>query len=402
MREQSKSAGDLARVLDMEAARGIDGECRRGTTLEREGSLRTPAKMFERHHHSRWFDMIWLVYSAFFFIEPVERKSSRYWLAFAGVYLVFLALYVGIIQIRSRRLVLMLLAAMGVLGAVYYPFNAGASGLFIYVAAFAPFVTESLAICIGAFVVVSGAVTAEGLLLHINPWSWGFTVFLAIAVGAANLVVGQRMRANQRLNLAHEEIAHLAKVAERERIARDLHDVLGHTLSVVVLKSELAGKLMDRNPGRARKEIAEVEQIARAALGEVRQAIRGYRAEGFTAELEHAKVVLEAAGIALDSPRQVPALRAAEETVLSLIVREAVTNIVRHARASQCSVRLSAEAGCTSLLIEDDGIGGVRQEGNGLRGMRERVESLGGVLQIDSARGTQLRIEIPARALGHG
>lgn len=400
MRESWRNAGEAALEADGGSATGSESLI--GSIRRTEAALRTPENMFERHSHSRWFDLIWLVYSAFFFIEPIARKSGRYWLEFAGVYLLFLALYVGIIQIRSRRVVLILLAAMGVLGAAYYPFNGGASGMFIYVAAFAPFITESLALCIGAFVAVSSVVMAEGLLLHMSPWSWGFTVFLAIAVGSANLVVGQRMRANQRLSLAHEEIAHLAKVAERERIARDLHDVLGHTLSVVVLKSELAGKLMDRNPERARKEIAEVEQIARAALGEVRQAIRGYRAEGLTAELEHARVVLDAAGIALNSPSQVPALRAAEETVLSLIVREAVTNIVRHARASQCSVRLSADEGCTSLLIEDDGIGGVRQEGNGLRGMRERVESLGGALQIQSARGTQLKIEIPAQALGNG
>jgi two-component system sensor histidine kinase DesK len=235
----------------------------------------------------------------------------------------------------------------------------------------------------------------EGKLLHLNPWSWGFPVFFSLAVGSANLVVAQRMRANQRLSLAHEEIAHLAKVAERERIARDLHDVLGHTLSLIVLKSELAGKLMERNPERARKEIAEVEQIARTALGEVRQAIRGYRSEGLPAELEHARATLDAAGVTLDCSTPLPKLGAAEETVVSLIVREAVTNIVRHARASHCRMSFEGSDSVTFLTIEDDGCGGLRQEGNGLRRMRERVESLGGRFRTESEGGTRLVIEIP-------
>jgi two-component system sensor histidine kinase DesK len=218
-------------------------------------------------------------------------------------------------------------------------------------------------------------------------------------VGSGNLIAAQRMRAGQKLHLAQEEIAHLAKVAERERIARDLHDVLGHTLSVVVLKSELAGKLLEQNPQRARKEIAEVEQIARTALGEVRQAIRGYRSEGLAAELERARAILDAAEVTLDCPVKPPRLRPAEETVLSLIVREAVTNIVRHAHASHCRMEFQETGETTSMVVEDNGRGGVRQEGNGLRGMRERVESVGGKLRIDSAQGTRLVIELPGQAL---
>jgi len=211
------------------------------------------------------------------------------------------------------------------------------------------------------------------------------------------------MRANKKLGLAHEQIAHLAKLAERERIARDLHDVLGHTLSVVVLKSELAGKLMDRDPVRARHEIGEVEHIARKALGEVREAIRGYRTEGLAAEIARAKKTLDAAGVALDCGTKPPQLAPAEETVLSLIVREAVTNIVRHAQASHCRLEFASNGFGTALTVEDDGRGGVREEGNGLRGMRERVESIGGKLLIDSGegtrqgtrQGTRLQIEIP-------
>jgi two-component system sensor histidine kinase DesK len=386
------NASDAERSLP---AQSLIGSLRQADKARRGGS----ASNLHKHGHHRLFDLIWLVYSAFFFVEPVERNNRAYWIQFAAAYLIFLALYAGVILARSRRMSLLMLAGLAVLGLVYYPHNAGASGIFIYVVAFIPFITDSLVASISVFVSVSFAMMAEGLLLHLSPWSWGFSIFMALAVGSGNLIAAQRMRANQKLNLAHEEISHLAKVAERERIARDLHDVLGHTLSVVVLKSELAGKLLESNPDRSRKEMAEVEQIARSALGEVRQAIRGYRSEGLAAELDRARTTLDAAGVTLECTPNPPKLRPAEETVLSLIVREAVTNIVRHAQASHCQMNIQESGGATSLVVEDDGRGGIRQEGNGLRGMRERVESLGGHFRIDSGHGTRLVIEIPGQEL---
>lgn len=354
---------------------------------------------FEKQGHSRFFNLVWLIYTVFFFIEPIHRNTPGYWAGFVLVYLIFLALYLASFQACSRRTGLLLMAAMGALGLIYYPFNSGASGIFIYVAALTPFVAESTAISISVIVAAACAEVLEGMLLHGGPWSWGITGFLCFAIGAGNLVASIQTRTNRKLHLAHEEIAHLAQVAERERIARDLHDVLGHTLSVVVLKSELAGKLMEQNPARARKEIAEVEQIARAALGEVRQAIRGYRSEGLAAELDRARATLDAAGVTLECSSCPPKLQMADETVLSLIVREAVTNIVRHARASQCRMDFQEDTERTALIVEDNGCGGVSLEGNGIRGMRERAESLGGRLRIESAQGTRLIVEIPGASL---
>jgi len=343
----------------------------------------------------RFYDLIWLVYSAFFVIDPVERHSRVAWIEFSVFYALFLGIYIGLVCVRYRRIQYFLLLALGILGIAYYPFNAGSCGSFIYVCALIPFVTESIPVSVGTFIVTAAVMMAEGSYLHFSPWSWGICGFMAVAVGAGNLVAAQRMRANLKLNLAHEQIIHLSKVAERERIARDLHDVLGHTLSVVVLKSELAGKLMDRDPARARHEIVEVEQIARKALTDVREAIRGYRSEGLVAEIARAQKTLDAAGVTLECGAKPPHLAPAEETVLSLIVREAVTNIVRHAQASRCRLEFAANGAGTALVVEDDGRGGIREEGNGLRGMRERVESMGGQFRIDSAQGTRLLIEIP-------
>jgi two-component system sensor histidine kinase DesK len=348
-----------------------------------------------RRRRGRFYDFVWLVYSIFFLIDPIQRHSRNAWLEFVAAYLFFLAIYAGMVYTKSRRNQLLLLIALAALGIAYYPLNAGACGMFIYVAAFVPFVTETILVCVVTFVGVSATMMLEGWLLHLSPWNWAFCAFIAIAVGAGNLAAAQRMRANKRLDLAHEQIAHLAKLAERERIARDLHDVLGHTLSVVVLKSELAGKLLERDPERARSEIGDVEQIARKALGEVREAIRGYRSEGLAAEIARAQKTLDAAGVTLEFETTPPQLAPAEETVLSLIVREAVTNIVRHAQARRCRLEFAANGTGTALVVEDDGRGGIRQEGNGLRGMRERVESMGGQLRIDSAHGTRLVVEIP-------
>ena len=181
---------------------------------------------------------------------------------------------------------------------------------------------------------------------------------LAFVVGASNIHFAQRNRTNKKLILAQEEIEHLAKVAERERIARDLHDVLGHTLSVIILKSELAGKLMDRDPQRAGNEIREVEQISRQALSEVRDAIRGYRSQGLAAELAQAKSTLETAGVAVKCEAASVEMPALQESVLSMAVREAVTNVVRHAQARNCRLRLAQQNGSCHLEIEDDGRGG--------------------------------------------
>jgi two-component system sensor histidine kinase DesK len=255
--------------------------------------------------------------------------------------------------------------------------------------------TEADGIKILLAVEVAGGLTWWAF--HLNGWFLLFANGLAFVVGASNIHFAQRNRTNRKLIRAQGEIEHLAKVAERERIARDLHDVLGHTLSVIILKSELAGKLMDRDPQRAGTEIREVEQISRQALSEVRDAIRGYRSRGLEAEIAQAKSTLETAGVAVNCKTARVALPALQESVLSMAVREAVTNVVRHAHAGTCSLRLDQQNGSCRLEIEDDGRGGSQGEGNGLRGMRERVEMLGGTLHRDSQAGTRITITLPLK-----
>jgi two-component system sensor histidine kinase DesK len=351
-----------------------------------------------RKRGGRLFDYIWLVYSLFFLIDPIQRHTRIAWVEFAFAYAAFLVCYFGMVFSRTQRGKIGFLVGMFLLGVVYFRFNQGAGGMFIYTAALAPFIVESISFGVTAVLVSAAFSVAEGIYLHRSPWNWGIFAAFCVTVGAANIAAAQRMRAGRKLGLAYGEIAHLSRVAERERIARDLHDVLGHTLSVVVLKSELAGKVMERDPERARREIGEVEQIARKALSEVREAITGYRSEGLAVEIARAQKALDAAGVTLEVSDRPGQLAAAEEAVLSLIVREAVTNIVRHAHARHCWLSVESRGEGTALIVRDDGRGGIREEGNGLRGMRERAESLGGRLHIESGEGTRLLVEIPAHA----
>lgn len=365
-----------------------------------------PKDLYGRPHCGKKHDLgsyVWLAYSVFFFIEPILRRSRAYWMQQTPIFLVFLALYVAYVHFETRRVRLPLIAAIFVLGAATIPFNVGGSSFFIYVAALLPFCVESAGLLVGAMLLEVLTLLVESHFFRSNPFNYSITGFFVLVVGVSNLFVAQGKRADQKLRAAQEENVALAAVAERERIARDLHDVLGHTLSVIVLKAELAGRLMGRDDGRAAAEIADVERTARTALAEVREAIGGYRAKGIAAEIDQARLTLDAAGVSLRCDSPPPALPAREETVLSLAMREAVTNIVRHAGATECRMRFGTTAdGFASLAVEDNGAGTAEsksREGNGLRGMRERVQELGGRLRIEAEVGTRLVIEVPVLQL---
>lgn len=352
-------------------------------------------------------DLFWLAYLVFFFIDPLLRRSVVFWLECLGIGAVFVALYVAVFRQRQLQLRLACIACMYLLGALTLPINSGAVAFFIYAAALLPFVVQSVRTVLTCFVVEAVLVLAEGWwLMHRNPhatlWSSASAIFFIAVVGGSNIFFAQKQRADCKLRMAQKEIEALAAVAERERIARDLHDVLGHTLSVIVLKAELAGRLLARGeePSRAAREIGDVERTARSALAEVRETIGGYRARGLAAEVDAARTALTAAGVHFDVEGAPAAgtLRPAEETVLALALREAVTNVVRHAQARTCKLRFTVQNGRHSLSIEDDGQHKAIQEGNGLRGMRERVESLGGTFQLEREHGTRLLIELPVAA----
>jgi two-component system sensor histidine kinase DesK len=366
---------------------------------EKAGPLKLkPWKTILKDKDHGWSPLLWVLYLGFFFIDPiVGHVGLRLWLLDGAGAAIFLVLYVGLFALENPR-ALVHIGGMTLLGILFLPINHGACTFFIFAAAMLPFCVETQLAAVVGLVTIGGIGVTEGLLLHVGGWELFYAALFPIIIGAGNTFFAERNRMNRQLRKANEEIEHLAKVAERERIARDLHDVLGHTLSVITLKSELAGKLMERDPQRAAKEIGEVEQISRQALSDVRDAIRGYRSQGLAAELAQAKSTLETAGLTVQCDAATTLkLPAVQESVLSLAVREAVTNVVRHAQARTCRLRLEQQNGACRLQIQDDGRGGFDTEGNGLRGMRERVEMLGGTLNRNTETGTTLTITLPLR-----
>jgi two-component system, NarL family, sensor histidine kinase DesK len=228
--------------------------------------------------------------------------------------------------------------------------------------------------------------------------SWVVGLVFVPIIGMINLHFTELARRNVRLKLAHEEVERLAKLDERERIARDLHDLLGHSLAVITLKSQLAARLARFDPERAAAEMSEVERISREATNEVRRAVRGYRAQKLGTELAKARLALESAGMRLEVHAGPFALGSDQESVVALALREAVTNVVRHSRAERCVVRVDSGRERFVLEVEDDGRGIRRPEGAGLAGMRERLAPLGGTVELEPVgpHGTLLRLTLPA------
>jgi two-component system sensor histidine kinase DesK len=342
-----------------------------------------------------------LLYTCFFFIEPYYRNSLTHWLWFAAFYVVFLGLFFAIPQTRGRAQ-RTLFVFMFLLAYLYFPFNQSASGAFVYPVVMMAFVIQKTRTYILLVLTTVAGIALETWLFHMPSWAGGMGMFFCIVIGFSNLAYSRQQQASYMLQRANEEIEHLAQVAERERIARDLHDLLGHTLTVIAIKSELANRLLELDPQRAKQEMIDVEQTARKALAEVREAVVGYRSEGFPAEVLSARRTLQSANVSLQTDIAPVELTPAITNVLCLCLREAVTNIVRHAQATMCQLRLTRNGDGLVLTVEDNGVGLRSCEGNGLRGMRERVEGLRGKMRIrDGAEGgTHLIVELPTANLG--
>ena len=342
-----------------------------------------------------WISYVWLIYFLFFPVAPAFRPHTTLleWIATGIGTVLFLLLYFRGYRVVGRDLYAVI-AGITILALVFYPFNPGAGTFFVYAAAFAGHLSSGRA-TIRAILIIEAVLIIESIAFRI-PWYASIwpVVFVAL-IGSVNAHYSQIHRSNQKLRVAQEEIERLAKVAERERIARDLHDVLGHTLSLIILKSELASKLADRDPMRARDEIREVERISREALTEVRQAIGGYRKTNLTEEIDGAKAMLRAAQIECVTEVEAIPLAPSQEAIISLAVREGVTNVVRHSGASRCTIRLSREDSELRLTIADNGHSASDREGLGLTGMRERIAALGGSLSRETSKGTTLTIVMP-------
>ncbi|MCW3814098.1 sensor histidine kinase [Micromonospora sp. DR5-3] len=251
-----------------------------------------------------------------------------------------------------------------------------------------------------AFVVVAlAAVTPPVAAALVPGWeAEGTVVFAVLLASFAMFGVTRLTQRNAELQAAQQEIHRLAVAEERARTARDLHDILGHSLTVVAVKAELAGRLLELDPARAATEIADVERLARQALADVRGTVGAYRGVSLKTELAGAHSALAAAGIVAALPETVPSLPAERDELFGWTVREGVTNVVRHSGARRCEIRVSPAA----VEVRDDGRGPVGEPGaagHGLVGLRERARRLDATVTVGrppDSRGFLLRVALPA------
>ncbi len=282
--------------------------------------------------------------------------------------------------------------------------------LFIGVSAIAgiclSFRNASIAVFDLTLLTVGVSVAASGSITSAN---WLQIIPLALLVRGLGLDMIGFVRlsdALRELQGAREELAHQAVIEERLRMARDLHDLLGHTLSLITLKSELAGRLLEKDPKAATQEIHEVERVARQALREVREAVAGYRLRTLRGELDGARQILEAAGINCTIEYDARSLLPDTDAVLAWVVREGVTNVIRHSRAKYCLIRITSTDERALAEISNDGYPDKErskaESGSGLPGLAERVANAGGVVdagiqQMPNGPGFRLKVEIPIR-----
>lgn len=354
-----------------------------------------------RRGRSPWVDAIHLLWTLWVFLTPLFGGGYTWrWAALTLLtYPVFLVLYAGVL-LAPRSHAPRYALSMVVLGLVPLAWYPSAVSYFIFGC-----VTLRVSRRSGygryllQLVGLNALFVAVGLLAH---YPWQALIWIPSMAMIISLVVNFETASHEQdaaLQLSQDEVRRLAATAERERIGRDLHDLLGHTLSLITLKLELSRKLADRDPAGSRREVDEAETIARQALAEVRSAVTGIRASDLAAELASARLLLEYQHVHLHYAPP-PPMPVDTERALSLVLREAVTNIARHAQARQAWITFEQDGRSLSMHIRDDGRGGVHVDGNGLTGMRERVAALRGTLVMQSAKGegtcVTVRVTLPA------
>ncbi|MEO6513003.1 MAG: histidine kinase, partial [Nocardioides sp.] len=325
----------------------------------------------------------------FFLLDPLlvgwHHRGTFSGVAGVALTLVFGGVYMGVwIRLRADRanlqdqpptrtgvLWLTTLVVLGLLMTVTLGQVGTAAAVYVAVGATMLFsfpIAAAVTVTIAALVVVTGELVPD----------WDRSLGLAFSVCAAALAVfGIRsmMRRNVDLIRAHEENADLLVENERTRFARDLHDILGHSLTVITVKAELAGRLMDADPARAKAEIADLERLSRDALTDVRRAVEGYRDLTLPGELARARAALEAAEIRADLPNTTDEVPSDLRELFAWTVREGVTNVIRHSHARSCTVVI--RPGGVEVTDDGDGAPTESASGSGLRGLRERAADVG-------------------------
>ena len=318
----------------------------------------------------------------------------------AGLVAVGLALLITG-ELGSDRTRTVIAGAFTALGIAAVWFLSTATVFFIYAAGFAAG-GSSRRVARRWFVALSLLLLVLAVVSQVNVpfrlFAFAGPAVLVWLIGGSVLTETENRREAARLRVDNVRIERLATLGERERIARDLHDLLGHTLTGIVVRAQLIRRVAEADPARAVAEAADVERLARDALTEVRATVSGWRHHALDTEIDHARDVLAAAGVELLAHVDTKvSMSPAVEAALALAVREAVTNVVRHAGARACRIEILSDGDDVRLTVADDGRGGSGPDGSGLSGMRERITALGGRVDRRSEGGTTLAATVPAQ-----
>lgn len=361
--------------------------------LRRDGDTTSPSRL----NAQLWY----LGYLSILVFQPAfdPAAGAVEWVVTGATVLAFIPLYVAV-HARPGRLRRLGAPLTVLLAVVVFWFNGGATVLLVFAASFVG-AYEPRRTAWRWFVGLSLLTAVMGVLAPV-PLPFALLVFAAPIVfiwlvGMTVIEEAEQQREAQRLRVDNARIGQLATAAERERLARDLHDVLGQSLTEIIVRAQLARRLVSADSERAVHEVGEIERASRLALDELRAVVRGWREVRLEEELDTARRSLTAAGVAVELDRDDafdPAPTA--ETALSLVVREAVTNVIRHAGAARCTIALRREGMIDVIEIADDGSGSIEVEGAGLLGMRERVLALGGELTVGDRDGVTVRVRVPA------
>ena len=306
---------------------------------------------------------------------------------------VFIPIHFAGYNAKGRRR-LWFIAAIALIGVAASTFSNGYSVFHIYAAASAGFLrpirTSGIVLGLATLAFVASGLLAERFVLEII-----IGMVISIVIWLSCFSEAETNAAYQQAERERKIEAQQASLIERERIARDLHDLLGHTLTLVSLKADLAGRLIDSDPQRAKAEIDNIQLSSRQALSDVRATLSGLTSTSVKQELKNGEAALKAAGVDLIINGAIKNLPPEKDTALGLMIREATTNVVRHSKASIVTISFDQKSDEVDIVFADNGDADGILEGNGLYGLRSRLEAMGGVLSVKEIGGLQLMATLP-------
>ncbi|WP_233078939.1 sensor histidine kinase [Rheinheimera soli] len=335
--------------------------------------------MLELEKRLSWVYLVNLVFyiAPFFYIN--YNLIQYFWMTLALA--AFIGCYYWIGRSHTTEMLLPIVL-MALIASAITPLNYGSISMFAYVSFFIGFAYNFRQFLAGVVVLVAVLALLDHFFIKGAPYFLLYGSALVCAIGVLGVLDRIRRLTMLKEQRSAEEIKQLATMVERERIARDLHDIMGHSLSGIVLKADLADKLVQQQQYQAAsQQLQELAFIARESLSQVRQTVSGYKHKGLTGEVQSLSSKLREAGFAVEVQGEVPVLSAREETAVVLILTELVTNVLKHSNGDEVQIRFSETEQGNQLMVSDNGKVSELAQGNGLTGIQERLAALNSTLE---------------------